>query len=65
MAKKQEINTKLEPAEEYFRQLTLTFNSYVGIKQPNLSNSNHFYQVYSLKKIYTQTQTRYCFRFTI
>ena len=26
MAKKQEINTKLEPAEEYFRQLTLTFN---------------------------------------
>ena len=55
MAKKQEINTKLEPTKEYFRQLTVTFNSYVGIKQPNLSDSNHFYQVYSPKKIYTQT----------
>ena len=50
MAKKKEIITKLEPAEEYFRQLTVTFNSYVGIKQPNLSDSDHFCKVYSPKK---------------
>ena len=50
MTEKQEINTKMEPVEEYFRQLTVTFNSYVGIKQPNLSDSDHFYKAYSPKK---------------
>ena len=46
MGEKQEINT---PAEEYFRNLTVTFGAYVGIKQPNLSNSENFYTIYSPK----------------
>ena len=50
MAEKQEINIKSEATEEYFRQQTVTFNSYVGIKQPKLSESDHFYKVYSPKK---------------
>ena len=55
MAKNQEINTKNEAAEDFFRHLTVTFNSYVGIKQPNLSESEHFYKVYSPKQIHAQT----------
>ena len=50
MAEKQEINTKFEPAEESFRQLMVTFNSYVGIKQPNFSELDHFYKENSPKK---------------
>ena len=46
MAEKQEINT---PAEEYFRKLSMTF-AYVGIKQPDLFNSENFYTIYSTKK---------------
>ena len=46
MAKKQEINT---PAEEYFRNLSVTFDAYVGIKQPDLTNSENFYSIYSPK----------------
>ena len=65
MAKDQEINTKSEAAEDFFRHLTVTFNSYVGIKQPNLSESEHFYKVYSPKKIHAQTYRRYYFRFKI
>ena len=47
MAEKKEINT---PAEEYFRKLSVTFDSYVGIKQPDLTNSENFYSRYSPKK---------------
>ena len=47
MAGKQEINT---PAEEHFRKLSVTFNSYVGIKQPDLTNSENFYTIYSRKR---------------
>ena len=47
MAEKQEINT---PAEEYFRNLSVTFDAYVGIKQPDLFNSENFYTIYSPKK---------------
>ena len=47
MAEKQEINT---PAKEYFRNLSVTFDAYVGIKQPDLFNSENFYMIYSPKK---------------
>ena len=47
MAEKQEINT---PAEKYFRKLSVTFDSYVGIKQPALTNSENFYSIYSPQK---------------
>ena len=47
MVEKQEINTA---AEEYFRKLSVTFNAYVGIKQPHLTNSENFYSTYSPKK---------------
>ena len=47
MAEKQEINTA---AEEYFRRLSITFDTYVGIKQPDLTNSENFYTIYSPKK---------------
>ena len=47
MAEKQEINT---PAEEYFRKLSMTFDAHVGVKQPDLTNSENFYTVYSPKK---------------
>ena len=47
MAEKQEINT---PAQEYFKNLSVTFDVYVGIKQPDLTNSENFYTIYSPKK---------------
>ena len=47
MAEKQEINT---PTEEYFRNLSVTFDDYVGIKQPDLFNSENFCTIYSPKK---------------
>ena len=46
MAEKQEINT---PVEEYFRKLSVTFDAYVGIKQPDFFNSENFYTIYSPK----------------
>ena len=46
MTEKQEINT---PVQEYFRNLKVTFDAYVGIKQPDLSNSENFYTIYSPK----------------
>ena len=46
-AKKQEINTA---AKEYIRKLSVTFNAYVEIKQPDLTNSEDFYSTYSPKK---------------
>ena len=47
MAEKQKINT---PAEEYFRNLSVTFDANVGITQPDLFNSDNFYTIYSPKK---------------
>ena len=47
MPEKQEINT---PAEEYFRNLSVTFDAYVAIKQPDLTNSENFHTIYSPKK---------------
>ena len=36
--------------ETYFRNLTVTFNSYTGIKKPDMTNSDKFYEVYSPKQ---------------
>ena len=36
--------------ETYFRNLTVTFNSYMGIKKLDMTNSDKFYKVYSPKK---------------
>ena len=47
MTEKQEINTL---AEEYFRNLSVIFDAYVGIKQPDLTNSENLYTIYSPKK---------------
>ena len=51
MAEKQEINTNSDTtAESYFRYLTVTFNSYTGIKQPHITNADKFYKIYSSEK---------------
>ena len=34
----------------YYRHLTVNFNSYVGIKQPNMTDKDKFYKVYSPEK---------------
>ena len=34
----------------YYRHMTVTFNSYVGIKQPNIINKDQFYKFYSPEK---------------
>ena len=34
----------------YFNHLTGTFNSYVGIKQPEIANKDKFYKIYSPEK---------------
>ena len=34
----------------YYRRLTVNFNSYVGIKQPNMTEKDKFYKVYSREK---------------
>ena len=47
MTEKQKINTR---AKEYFRNLSRTFDAYVGIKQPDLFNWENFYMIYSPKK---------------
>ena len=31
----------------YYRHLTVNFNSYIGIKQPNMTDKDKFYKVYS------------------
>ena len=36
--------------ESYFRNLPVTFNSYTGIKKPDMTNSDKFYKIYSPKK---------------
>ena len=37
-------------AENYFRNLTVTFNSYTGIKKPDMTGKEKFYKIYSPKK---------------
>ena len=34
----------------YFQNITVNFNSYVGIKQPNMTYKDGFYKIYSSKK---------------
>ena len=34
----------------YYRHLTVNFNSYVGIKQPNMTDKDKFYKFYSPEK---------------
>ena len=34
----------------YFNHLTVKFNSYVGIKQPDITNKDTFYNIFSPKK---------------
>ena len=36
--------------ETYFRNLTVTFNSYTGIKKPDMTNSDKFFKVYLPRK---------------
>ena len=47
----QSQNTKQEKSVNnmtvYFQNVTVNFNSYVGIKQPDMTNENRFYKVYS------------------
>ena len=34
----------------YYRHLTVNLNSYIGIKQPNMTDKDKFYKVYSPEK---------------
>ena len=34
----------------HFKNLTINFNSYSGIKKPNITNKSHFYKIYSPEK---------------
>ena len=34
----------------YFRNLTVNFNSYVGIKQRDMTTKDRFYKIYSPEK---------------
>ena len=34
----------------YYRHLSVNFNSYIGIKQPNMTSKEKFYKVYSPEK---------------
>ena len=36
-----------ENIKTYFENLTITFNSYVGIKKPDMTDKSRFYKVYS------------------
>ena len=37
-------------AENYFRNLTVTFNSHTGIKKPGMADNEKLYKIYSPKK---------------
>ena len=43
----QNQNMKQENIKTYFENLTVTFNSYVGIKKPDMTDKSRFYKVYS------------------
>ena len=50
----QSQNTKQENTNNmttYFENLTVNFNTYVGIKQPDKTDKSRFYKVYSPEKI--------------
>ena len=34
----------------YYRHLNVNFNSYIGIKQPNMTDKDKFYKIYSPEK---------------
>ena len=34
----------------HFKNLTINFNSYSGIKKPDITNKSHFYKIYSPEK---------------
>ena len=44
-------NTRQENMTTYFENLTVTFNSYVGIKNPDMTKPDRFYKIYSPKKL--------------
>ena len=46
----QNQNTRQENMTTYFENLTVTFNSYVGIKNPDMTKPDRFYKIYSPKK---------------
>ena len=46
----QNQNTRQENMTTYFENLTVTFNSYVGIKNRDMTKPDKFYKIYSPKK---------------
>ena len=36
--------------ETHFKNLTINFNSYSGIKKPGITNKSHFQKIYSPEK---------------
>ena len=46
----QNQNTRQEKMTTYFENLTVTFNSYVGIKNRDMTKPDKFYKIYSPKK---------------
>ena len=36
--------------ETHFKNLTINFNPYSGIKKPDITNKSHFYKIYSPQK---------------
>ena len=49
----QNQNTKQENKQNmatYFKNLSVNFNSYIGIKKPDMSDKTRFYKVYSPTK---------------
>ena len=46
----QNRNTRQEKMTTYFENVTVTFNSYVGIKNRDMTKPDKFYKIYSPKK---------------
>ena len=44
----------------YCRHLTVKFNSYIGIKQPNMTDKDRFYKVYSPDKFKLRSRDDIC-----
>ena len=47
---KHSARKKTQNMINYFENLTINFNSYVGIKKPDMTDKTKFYKVYSPKK---------------
>ena len=47
---KHSARKKTQNMTNYFENLTINFNSYVGIKNPDMTDKTKFYKVYSPKK---------------